>query len=163
MSGFKRKNIESIKEIRESGRETTDLGGEMLDQAENINRVLESIHLLDDEDIVAVSDTKVSYQGSFDGAFSKQVEMVGKRIEKQSERLQLEVGTEQGNVQSSIRSIETAGRISEIGREAADSGRNRLEKSELEYGEMVDEADRIADEMTKEIEQLKKTVNRAFG
>ena len=163
MGSFKNKGMESVKEMQESSRETTDLGSEMQNQAEQINQVLDGINLQDDEDISAVSDTKGSYQKSFDSAFSEQVETAGQEIESQSEQLRSEISAEQGNVRSGIQSMERASGVSEIGRDAADAGRSKLEQSEREYEGIAGDAERVADDTSKKIEQLKNNVNRIFG
>ena len=163
MGSFKNKCMESVKEMQENSRETTDLGGEMQEQAEQINQVLDGIQLQDDEDISAVSDTKGSYQKSFDSAFTEQVETAGQEIETQGEQLRSEISAEQGNVRSGIQSMERAGGVSEIGRDAADAGRNKLEQSEREYEGIANDAERVVDDTAQKIEQLKSSVNRVFG
>ena len=163
MGSFRNKGMDSVKEMQENSRETTDLGSEMKEQAEKISQVLESIKLLDSEDISAVSDTKGSYQKSFDSAYSEQVETAGQEIEAQSEKIVDEIGAEKENVRSGIHSMEQAGGVSEIGRDAADAGKSKLEQSENEYESIMDDAERVADDTAKRIEQLKNIVNRAFG
>ncbi|MCL2672283.1 MAG: hypothetical protein FWF10_09665 [Clostridiales bacterium] len=163
MGNFKNKGMESVKEMRENSRETTDLGSEMQEKAEQINQILEGIQLQDDEDVSAVGDTKGSYQKSYDSAFSDQVETAGLEIEKQGEQLRSEIGAEQENVRRGIQSMERAGGVSEIGRDAADAGRSRLEQSEREYEGIASDAERVADETAQKIEQLKNSVSRIFG
>lgn len=163
MGGFKNKHMDSVKEMQENSRETTDLGSEMQEEAEQINQTLDGIQLQDEEDIAAVSDTKGSYQKSFDTAFSDRVESAGEEIEQQSEQIQDMVGAEKENVREGIQSMERAGGISEIGREAADAGESRLEQSQREYENIATNAEQVSDDATKKIEQLKNSVNRIFG
>lgn len=88
MGNFKSKLGEGINKIKETGKEATDVGSEMTEQADQINAILESIDLQDSEDIQAVSDTGSAYQSSFDGAFSEQVETKGAEVAEQSEQVQ---------------------------------------------------------------------------
>ena len=110
-----------------------------------------------------VLEIRLPFQKSFDSAFSEQVETAGQEIEKYSEQLQRELSAEQGNVRSGIQSMERAGGVSEIGRDAADAGRSKLEQSEREYEGIASDAERVADDTAKKIEQLKSSVNRVFG
>ena len=48
MGSFREKNREGVKEMQENSRETTELGSEMTEQADQINAVLESIELQDE-------------------------------------------------------------------------------------------------------------------
>lgn len=100
MGSFREKNREGVKEMQENSRETTELGSEMTEQADQINAVLESIELQDEEDVQAVSETGRSYQSSFDSAFSAQVESAGQEIERQSERIKETTERELENVRS---------------------------------------------------------------
>ena len=122
MGNFKSKLGEGVNKIKETGKKATDVGSEMTEQADQINATLESIDLQDSEDIQAVSDTGRAYQSSFDGAFSEQVETKGAEVGEQSEQVSSEAGGELSNVRSGISKLEQASQVSEIGREAADSG-----------------------------------------
>ena len=80
MGNFKSKLGEGVNKIKENSKEATDIGGEMTEQADQINAILESIDLQDSEDIQAMSDTGNAYQSSFDSAFSEQVETKGAEV-----------------------------------------------------------------------------------
>ena len=145
MGSFREKNREGVKEIRENSRETTDLGSEMTEKAEQINSVLESIELLDEEDVQAISETGRSYQSSFDSAFSEQVETAGQEIEQQGEQIKEATQGELENVRSGISKLEHAGGISEIGRDAAEAGRSKLEGSAREYEDIISDLSQAFD------------------
>lgn len=72
MGSFREKKREGIKEMQENSSETTEMGSEMTEQADQINSILESIDLQDEEDVQAISETGRAYQASFDSAFSEQ-------------------------------------------------------------------------------------------
>lgn len=163
MGNFKSKLGEGINEIRENSKEATDIGSEMTEQAEQINAILESIDLQDSEDIQAVSDTGNAYQSSFDGAFSEQVETKGTEISEQSEQVSGEAGGELSNVRSGISKLEQASSISEIGKEAGESGAARLEESAEDYESIITDAENVADTTQQEIENLKNNLSRIFG
>ena len=148
MGNFREKNREGVNEMSENSKETTDLGTEMTEQADEINSILESIELQDDEDIQAINDTASSYQGSFDNAFSEQVETRGEEIAEQGEQINQEVSAELENVRSGISSLEQAGGVSEIGRDAAETGRSSLESSATEYEGIITDAEGVVDEET---------------
>ena len=57
MGSFREKNREGVKEMQENSRETTELGSEMTEQADQINAVLESIELQDEEDVQYLVDS----------------------------------------------------------------------------------------------------------
>lgn len=163
MGSFKEKNREGVKEIQENSRETTELGSEMIEQAEQINAVLESIELQDDEDVQAISETGSSYQSSFDSAFGEQVESAGQEIEQQGEQIQDTLDEEIENVNSGIESLEQAGSISEIGQDAAEAGKSKLEGSADEYEDIKSDAEDVVDETNQQIESLKNNLNGIFG
>lgn len=163
MGSFKEKNREGVKEMQENSKETVELGSEMTEQADEINAVLESIELQDEEDVQAISDTGRSYQSSFDSAFSEQVESAGEEIEQQGAQIEETVDAELENVRSGIGKLEQAGSISEIGREAAESGESKLEGSADEYEEIRSDAEGVASETQQQIESLKNNLGSIFG
>lgn len=163
MGNFKSKLGEGINKIKETGKEATDVGSEMTEQADQINAILESIDLQDSEDIQAVSDAESAYQSSFDGAFSEQVEIKGMKVAEQSEQVSSEAGGELSNVRSGISKLEQASQVSEIGREAAGSGLAKLEGSAKEYENVISEAEGISDTTQQEIQNLKSKLGGIFG
>lgn len=163
MGNFREKNREGVREIQENSRETTEHGTEMTEKAEQINSVLESIQLQDSEDVQAIKETGRSYQGSFDSAFSEQIETAGQEIEKQSEQIREAAGGELENVRSGISKLEQAGGISEIGRDAAEAGRSKLEGSAGEYEGIISDAERVSDDTKQQIQSLKSSLSGIFG
>lgn len=163
MGNFKSKLGEGVNKIKELGKEATDIGSEMTEQADQINAILESIDLQDSEDIQAVSDTGGAYQSSFDGAFTEQVETAGAEVSEQSERLSGEAGEELSNVRSGISKLERTSQVSEIGKEAADSGLSKLEGSAEEYENVLSQAEGISDATQQEIQNLKNKLGSIFG
>lgn len=163
MGSFREKTREGVKEVQENSRETTELGSAMVEKAEQINSVLESIELQDEEDVEAVRDTGSSYQGSFDSAFSEQVETAGAEIERQGEQIQEAAESELENVRSGIGKLEQAGGISEIGRDAADAGCSRLEGSAGEYESIISDVEGAVDESNQHIDSLKSQLSGLFG
>ncbi len=163
MGSFREKNREGVKEMQENSRETTELGSEMTEQADQINAVLESIELQDEEDVQAISGTGRSYQSSFDSAFSEQVETAGQEIEQQGEQIKEATGEELENVRSGISKLEQAGGISDIGRDAAEAGRSKLEGSAGEYEGIISDAEAVVDETKQQIESLKNNLSGIFG
>lgn len=163
MGSFRGKGYEGVKEIQKEGRETTETGSEMTEQADEINAVLESINLQDSEDIQAIRDTGDSYQESFDTAFSEQVEQAGDEIREQGRQLGDTMGAELENVRSGISSLEQAEGISEIGREAAEAGSRKLEGSAGEYEGIIADTERTVDDVQAQIEALKNNLDGLFG
>lgn len=163
MGSFREKNREGVKEMQENSRETTELGSEMTEQADEINAVLESIELQDEEDVQAISETGHSYQSSFDSAFSEQVETAGQEIAQEGEQIKEATQGELENVRSGISKLEQAGGISEIGKDAAEAGRSRLEGSAGEYEGIISDAERVVDETKQQIESLKNNLSGIFG
>lgn len=163
MGSFREKNREGVKEMQENSRETTELGSEMTEQADQINAVLEGIELQDEEDVQAISETGHSYQGSFDIAFNGQVESAEQEIEQQSEQIKEAAEVELENVRSGISKLEQAGRISDIGLDAAEAGRSKLEGSDEEYGGIISDAEGVIDETKQQIETLKNNLSGIFG
>ena len=163
MGNFREKNREGVKEIQGNSRETLDLGTEMREQADRIHAALESIDLQDSEDIAAIRDSASAYQSSFDSAFSEQVEAAGKEIEQQSEQVKSAAGDELGNVRSGIHKLEQAGGMSEIGKEAADSGAAKLETGAQEYEEILSDAENVSQETRQQIDSLKSSLGSIFG
>lgn len=163
MGSFREKNREGVKEMQENSRETTELGSEMTEQADQINAVLESIELQDEEDVQAISETGRSYQSSFDSAFSEQVESAGQEIEQQGEQIRGTTEGELENVRSGISKLEQAGGISDIGRDAAEAGRSKLEGSAGEYEGIILDAEGVVDETKQQIESLKSNLSGIFG
>lgn len=163
MGNFREKNREGVKEIQGNSRETLDLGTEMREQADQIHATLESIDLQDSEDIAAIRDSAGAYQSSFDNAFSEQVESAGKEIEQQSEQIRSAAGDELGNVRSGIHKLEQAGGMSEIGKEAADSGAAKLETGAQEYEQILSDAENISQETQQQIDSLKSSLGSIFG
>jgi hypothetical protein len=163
MGSFREKNREGIKEMQENSRETTELGSEMTEQADQINAVLESIELQDEEDVQAISETGRSYQSSFDSAFNEQVETAGQEIERQGEQIKEATGEELENVRSGISKLEQAGGISDIGRDAAEAGRSKLEGSAGEYEGIISDTEGVVDETKRQIESLKNNLSSIFG
>ena len=163
MGSFRQKNREGIKEMQENSRETTELGSEMTEQADQINAILESIELQDEEDVQAISETGRSYQTSFDNAFNEQVETAGQEIEQQGEQIKEAAGEELERVRSGISKLEQAGGISDIGHDAAERGRSKLEGSAGEYEKIISDTEGVADEIKQQIESLKNNLSRIFG
>lgn len=163
MGKFREKVREGVKEMQENSRETTELGSEMIEQADQIKTVLESIELQDEEDVQAISETGRSYQSSFDSAFSEQVETAGQEIEQQGEQIKEATGEELENVRFGISKLEQAGGISEIGRDSAEGGRSKLEGSAGEYEGIISDAEGVVDETKKQIEFLMNNLSSIFG
>ncbi|MCD8107204.1 MAG: hypothetical protein LUE20_04480 [Oscillospiraceae bacterium] len=164
MGGFKLKLNEGISEVRETGREAIELGSEMNEQADEINAILESIELQDSEDIESVTETGSEYQRSFDEGFSEQVEdSKGREISEKSRDVSQTASGELGNVRSGISSLERASHVSEIGREAAETGSHKLETSAGEYEDIISDVEGISREDLQEIENLKNSLSRIFG
>ena len=163
MGRFRQKNREGIKEMQENSRETTELGSEMIEEADQIYAILESIELQDEEDVQAVSETGRSYQTSFDNAFNEQVETAGQEIEQQGEQIKEAAGEELERVRSGISKLEQAGGISDIGHDAAERGRSKLEGSAGEYEKIISDTEGVADEIKQQIESLKNNLSRIFG
>lgn len=163
MGSFREKNREGVNEIRRNSKETIDLGSEMTEKAEQINAVLESIELKDEEDVQGIGITGREYQKSFDGAFNEQVESAGQELEQQGEQLREGVEDELGNVRSGISKLERAGGISEIGSDASEAGVNRLEGSAGEYEDIISDAEAVSEETKQQIESLKNSLSGAFG
>ena len=129
MGSFKERGRSGLGEIRERSGETTEQGSEMTEQAAEIRSVLDGIELQDEEDVRAGGATERASQSSLDGAFHQEVEEAGQEIQRQGEQLKDTMGDELERVRSGISSMEQAGGISEIGRDAAEAGRSRLEGS----------------------------------
>ena len=163
MGRFKEQGKEGISEMQENSKETTERGNEMNQQAEQIKSILESIELQDDEDMEAVSETGRNYQGSFDSAFTEQVESKGQEIGQQGEQLKGEMNQELENVRSGMSRLEQAGGVSEIGRDAAEAGRSKLESSSQEYEGMIEDTESVVDETEEKINSLKNNLSRIFG
>lgn len=163
MGNFREKNREGVKEMQENSREAMDLGSEMTEKAEQINSVLESIELQDEEDVQAISDTGRSYQSSFDSAFSGQVESTGQEIEQQGEQIREAAEGELENVRSGIGNLEQARGISDIGRDAVEAGRSKLERSAGEYESIISDAEGVVNETKQQIESLKNNLSGIFG
>lgn len=162
MGSFKQMHKEGLVNLEKTSGEAMDLGQEMTKDAEEINSILESINLQDDEDISAINETSSSYQGSFDNAFGEQVEPMNQEVARKGSEIQNSVNQELGNVRSGISSLERARGISEIGRDAAESGRRSLENSQREYEDMNSEAGEIMDETQQKVEELKRNLSGAF-
>ena len=163
MGNFREKNREGVQEMRENSSEATDLGNEMTEQANEINSILESIDLQDNEDVEAIGETGRSYQGSFDSAFNEQVETAGEQIEQQGEQINEAVSEELENVRSGISKLEQASGVSDIGRDAAEQGRSKLEGSAGEYEDIRTDAEGVVNETQQQIESLKNNLSHIFG
>jgi hypothetical protein len=163
MGSFKEKNREGVSEIRENSKETTDLGSEMNEKAEQIKSVLESIELLDEEDAQAISETGRSYQGSFDSAFGEKVETAEQEIEQQGEQVRESTESELENVHFGIEKLEQVEDVSEIGHDAAEAGRSTLEGSAGEYEEMISEAEDVVNETKQQVASLRSNLSGIFG
>lgn len=163
MGSFKEKGHEGIREMQEHSKEASEVGEEMTEQANEINQTLESINLQDEEDVQAIADTGKQYQRSFDTAFSEQVETAGEEVRQEGEQLSDTITAEIENVRTGISKLEQAGGVSEIGREAADAGKARLEDSENEYEGIVTDAEGVVDETQQTIERMKGNLGKIFG
>ena len=111
----------------------------------------------------AVSETGRNYQGSFDSAFTEQVESKGQEIGQQGEQLKGEMNQELENVRSGMSRLEQAGGVSEIGRDAAEAGRSKLESSSQEYEGMIEDTESVVEETNEQINSLKGNLSRIFG
>lgn len=163
MGSFKEKNREGVNEMKENSKEATDLGTEMNSQAEQINSILEGIDLQDEEDTQAIEGAGHSYQESFNGAFSEQVEPAGQEVEQKGEQISSEVEGELDNVKSAMESLSEASGISDIGSDAAEGARSQLENSSSEYGDIISEAQEVAKDTQQQIESLKGDLSGIFG
>lgn len=163
MGNFKSKLGEGINRAKENSREATETGSGMIEQADQISAILDGIDLQDSEDIQAISDTGNAYQSSFDGAFSEQVETMGAEVSEQIEQVSGEADDELGNVRSGISKLEQASSISEIGREAGDSGAAKLEGSAEGYESIITDAEDVNDTTQQEIQSLKSDLASIFG
>lgn len=163
MGKFREKNREGVNKVQENSRETTKLGSEMIEQAEQINAILESIELQDEEDIQAIGETGRSYQNSFDNTYSKQVESVGREIEQQGKQIGEVTKGELENVRSGVGKLEQAGDISDIHRDVAEKGRAKLEESAEEYEGITSDIEGVVDETKQQIESLKSNLSGIFG
>ena len=163
MGSFREKNREGIHEIREKSKETTDVGTKWVEDANRIKRILDSIHLEDEEDVQAIEETGHSYQNSFDSAFSERIEPAALEIEKQGDQIKETSESELRKVRSGISKLEQAGGISEIGHDAAETGRSKLEESANEYEGIVSDTKSVVDEARQKTENIRKNLGRIFG
>ena len=163
MGNFRETNRKAVEDIREHSRETTEVGSDMTDKANEIKSILEGINLQDNEDVNAIKETSGSYQRSFDGAFNEQVETASEQIEQQGEQIQETAGAELENVRSGIESLNRAAGVSEIGRDAAESGRSSLESSAGEYEGIISDAEGVVNETKQEVESQKNNLSNIFG
>ena len=67
------------------------------------------------------------------------------------------------NVRSGIHKLEQAGGMSEIGKEAADSGAAKLETGAQEYEEILSDAENVSQETRQQIDSLKSSLGSIFG
>ena len=163
MGRFKEKGHEGIRELQERTGEASDVGQEMIEQAGEINSILEGIDLQDEEDVQGIEQTGKQMQSSFDTAYTEKVEKAGEEIRDEGEQLKESMGEELENVRSGISQLEQAGGVSEIGREAADAGKGRLEQSAGEYEGIISDAEGVLDEAQQKIEQMKGDLGNIFG
>ncbi len=162
MARFKENSRQRLREINEGSKKTIDQGSDMNKKASEINAILKSIDLQDDEDTRAIKDTGNSYQSNFDTAFGERVERPGQEIQKQGREVSNEVGKELKNVESGMGKLEKARSISDIGQAAASEGRSRLDKSRQEYSGIINEVDGISEQTKREIESLRSNLKNAF-
>lgn len=162
MGKFKFEKREDIREIKQASEDTTEIGEEMMEKAEEVDDILKGIHLEDEEDMGAIQEAKEGYKGSYENAHNEQVVEKGDELGKEGEKTGSEINGEIENVRSGEKSMEQAGGISEIGSDAADRAGAALEKSGEEYEEMTGEIDEIDEETKKAIERQKEDLDEWF-
>ena len=163
MGRFKETSREGVKETQEKGRKGIETGNDMNQKAENIKSILDGISLQDEDDTKAVRDTGHSYQENFNSAFSERVESVGNEVEQKTENIKGTVNSELGNVRTGISSLERASGVSDIGRQAAETGRASLEKSAGEYERIINDAESVKSETVQQIQSQKSKISSIFG
>lgn len=162
MGRFREQSKRGIREIREQGRGAVEKGSDMTSKAEQIDDILKSIELADNEDIQGVSEASHNYQGSFDTAFKERIEPQGEEVAKMGETIIDENITELGRVRGGISKLERAKGVSDIGRDVAEMARGRLEKSADEYEKIINDADVTVEETQRAIKDLKDNLSGVF-
>ncbi len=163
MGRFREQSRRGISEIKEQGRGAVEKGSDMTSKAEQINDILESIELVDNEDIQGVSEASHNYQGSFDTAFKTRIETQGEEVAETGENIKDENIAELGRVRGGISKLEMAKGVSDIGSDVAERARGRLEKSAAEYETIINDADVTVKETQRAIKDLKENLSGVFG
>lgn len=162
MRKFKIEKGEDIREIKQKSEDTTEIGRKKVEDAKKVDAILKGIHLEDEEDMGAIQEAQKGYEGSYENAHNEQVVEKADELVKEGEKTGSEINGEIENVRSGEKSMEQAGGISEIGRDAADRAGAALEKSGKEYEEMTGEIDEIDEETKKAIEKQLKNLDELF-
>lgn len=155
---------DGIKDGKEKGRQTIELGSKIVDDSGEVKKLIKDVkrELQDDEDIRNIEQAEGDYQNDFDKAFDEQVEKPGEEIRERSEKIQESASDGLEKARHGIGNLERAAQVSDIGRRNAESAREKLEGGAREYEDIISQARETAEQTAQEIQKMKQITSRRF-
>ena len=157
--------IEGYRKVDEMGKESGQIqesGASLLEASEQIDSLLESIHVQDDSDLETVHTAESGYKSSAEGSFEQNVETGRRNVEQTGSEVQSEMGQEMENVNEGRETMEQAASVTEVGREHGTEAAGALSESAEEYRQIIEQAGMTEDELDQQVEACQNRLDSLF-
>lgn len=162
--GSKRKGIsDRISEGKEVSEQAVEAGEKLQEDGSEIKSLLDSIHVLDEDDQGAVETAEEGYGSDFSAEFSDTVDPLAEQTE-QIEQSAADEATEAKEMNDdAAETLREAGSVTDVGRGNAETAAEKMREGSEEYEEQVSEAEEVIDETQSEVDSLRSAVDGIFG
>lgn len=162
--GTRKFALEKTKETgKEIGKKGLDKGAKILDEASEIDSILDSINLdIDEDDAKAVETGKKGYRAEMNKEFQQQAETPSERASEKLDEVRQQSEAEKEKVVEIGSKFERVGEASDIGRNVAEQGMDAMKSSTEFYEKISAEAIENAEQTREEIARLEAKLDELF-
>ena len=154
---------EKLKETQERFSEDLSEAEQLKEDSEAIDRILKGMELdgLDSETQGTARDVTSSYSETYNEAMEEKDDEIGETAETAEGHAE-SLGENQEQVDRNAERYAEAAGISDLGKEAADSGKAKMESDSQTYGELISENEKAIQESREKSKNLRSMVSTFF-
>ena len=154
---------EKLKETQERFSEDLSEAEQLKEDSEAIDRILKGMELdgLDSETQGTAREVTSSYSETYNEAMEEKDDEIGETAETAEGHVE-SLGENQEQVDRNAERYAEAAGISDLGKEAADSGKAKMESDSQTYGELISENEKAIQESREKSKNLRSMVSTFF-
>lgn len=154
---------EKLKETQERFSEDLSEAEQLKEDSEAIDRILKGMELdgLDSETQGTAREVTGSYSETYNEAMEEKDDEIGETAETAEGHAE-SLGENQEQVDRNAERYAEAAGISDLGKEAADSGKAKMESDSQTYGELISENEKAIQESREKSKNLRSMVSTFF-
>ena len=154
---------EKLKETQERFSEDLSEAEQLKEDSEAIDRILKGMELegLDSETQGTAQEVTSSYSETYNEAMEEKDDEIGETAETAEGHVE-SLGENQEQVDRNAERYAEAAGISDLGKEAADSGKAKMESDSQTYGELISENEKAIQESREKSKNLRSMVSTFF-